>query len=362
MEKAAAFESSSFFSSIPLQPIPRSSISSVRSGPVPGISGFVSGPVERGFLSGPIERSFTSGPLDIHCDKLHRFKPKSKKSKLVRNFKKLMSNPLYKFGPRDSNPNGSHSNGLSSEGSLVYDEDEEGIEALMAQNVQWAQGKAGEDRVHVVISEEHGLIFVGIYDGFNGPDATDFLLQNLYTNVFKELKRVLWNETKNTTVPLVINHSDVLKGPRLLRENTRRSSRLFSSRSRGKESQSSNKGSIDVGRRLRLLIVIPVIGEVIPIIRAADDGSDEDVRIGRAGVEVLETIAAADAAGMLLHRRHRRAPVVNVLRIPLPKPDHVRHSCRVVAEDVVHLFLRQRDEFVRRERRRPARYSAAVGG
>nr|GMD94683.1 probable protein phosphatase 2C 4 [Ipomoea batatas] len=153
MEKAAAFESSPFFSSIPLQPIPRSSISSVRSGPVPGIS---------------------------------RFKPKSKKSKLVRNFKKLMSNPLYKFGPRDSNPNGSHSNGLSSEGSLVYDEDEEGIEALMAQNVQWAQGKAGEDR-----------------------------LQNLYTNVFKELKGVLWNETKNTTVPLVINHSDVLKGPRL---------------------------------------------------------------------------------------------------------------------------------------------------
>nr|GMC93693.1 probable protein phosphatase 2C 23 [Ipomoea batatas] len=202
MEKAAAFESSPFFSSIPLQPIPRSSISSVRSGPVPGVSGFVSGPVERGFLSGPIERSFTSGPLDIHCDKLHRFKPKSKKSKLVRNFKKLMSNPLYKFGPRDSNPNGSHSNGLSSEGSLVYDEDEEGIEALMAQNVQWAQGKAGEDRVHVVISEEHGLIFVGIYDGFNGPDATDFLLQNLYTNVFKELKGVLWNETKNTTVPL----------------------------------------------------------------------------------------------------------------------------------------------------------------
>ncbi|XP_019161754.1 PREDICTED: probable protein phosphatase 2C 23 [Ipomoea nil] len=203
MEKAAAFESSPFFSSIPLQPIPRSSISSVRSGPVPGISGVISGPVERGFLSGPIERSFTSGPLDNH--ELHRFKPKSKKSKLVRNFKKLMSNS-----------NGG--NCLSSEGSFgndVIDEEDEGIESLMAENVQWAQGKAGEDRVHVVISEEHGLIFVGIYDGFNGPDATDFLLQNLYTNVFKELKGVLWNErpeTKNTTVPLVINHCDVLKG------------------------------------------------------------------------------------------------------------------------------------------------------
>ncbi|KAI7998413.1 Phosphoglucan phosphatase DSP4, amyloplastic [Camellia lanceoleosa] len=32
-------------------------------------------------------------------------------------------------------------------------------------NVQWALGKAGEDRVHVVVSEEHGWLFVGIYDG-----------------------------------------------------------------------------------------------------------------------------------------------------------------------------------------------------
>ncbi|ONK61940.1 uncharacterized protein A4U43_C08F35130 [Asparagus officinalis] len=55
---------------------------------------------------------------------------------------------------------------------------------------QWAQGKAGEDRVHVVISEEHGWVFVGIYDGFNGPDATDYLLTNLYPEVQKELERL----------------------------------------------------------------------------------------------------------------------------------------------------------------------------
>jgi predicted Zn-dependent peptidase len=46
-------------------------------------------------------------------------------------------------------------------------------------NLQWAQGQAGEDRVHVVLSEEHGWLFVGIYDGFNGPDAPDFLMSNL---------------------------------------------------------------------------------------------------------------------------------------------------------------------------------------
>ncbi|KAL1168730.1 hypothetical protein V6Z11_A05G102100 [Gossypium hirsutum] len=63
-----------------------------------------------------------------------------------------------------------------------------------SQNLQWAQGKAGEDRIHVVVSEECGWVFVGIYDGFNGPDAPDFLLSNLYSNVHKELKGLLWDD------------------------------------------------------------------------------------------------------------------------------------------------------------------------
>ncbi|KAL6841014.1 hypothetical protein ACP4OV_029274 [Aristida adscensionis] len=60
-----------------------------------------------------------------------------------------------------------------------------------AARVQWARGKAGEDRVHVVVSEEHGWMFVGIYDGFNGPDATDYLVANLYAAVCRELSGVL---------------------------------------------------------------------------------------------------------------------------------------------------------------------------
>ncbi|XP_019098662.1 PREDICTED: probable protein phosphatase 2C 23, partial [Camelina sativa] len=64
---------------------------------------------------------------------------------------------------------------FSSEGSLLDDD-----VSLESQNLQWAQGKAGEDRVHVVVSEEHGWLFVGIYDGFNGPDAPDYLLSHLY--------------------------------------------------------------------------------------------------------------------------------------------------------------------------------------
>ncbi|KAJ8774495.1 hypothetical protein K2173_016941 [Erythroxylum novogranatense] len=60
-------------------------------------------------------------------------------------------------------------------------------------NVQWALGKAGEDRVHVVVSQEHGWLFVGIYDGFNGPDAPEFLMHNLYSAVFNELQGLFWD-------------------------------------------------------------------------------------------------------------------------------------------------------------------------
>ncbi|KAI3742784.1 hypothetical protein L1987_60480 [Smallanthus sonchifolius] len=45
-------------------------------------------------------------------------------------------------------------------------------------DLQWALGKAGEDRVHVVVSKEHGWMFVGIYDGLNGLDAPEFLMDS----------------------------------------------------------------------------------------------------------------------------------------------------------------------------------------
>jgi hypothetical protein len=53
---------------------------------------------------------------------------------------------------------------------------------------------AGEDRFHVAVYEEHDWVFVGIYDGFNGPDATDYLFANLYVAVHSELKGVLWDD------------------------------------------------------------------------------------------------------------------------------------------------------------------------
>ncbi|KAH7843299.1 hypothetical protein Vadar_014925 [Vaccinium darrowii] len=191
LDKASSFESSESFASIPLQPIPKSSIPAVRSGPILKSSwsgyGFGSGPIERGFLSGPIERSFISGPLENHYDQIQRYKPNSKKWDLMKNLKNAIrkSMPLKKENVTVSRDGNSK---LSNEGSLV---DDCGDECLENANVQWAQGKAGEDRVHIAISEESGWVFVGIYDGFNGPDATDFLLNNLYANVHMELKELL---------------------------------------------------------------------------------------------------------------------------------------------------------------------------
>ncbi|XP_022145327.1 protein phosphatase 2C 29, partial [Momordica charantia] len=87
-------------------------------------------------------------------------------------------------------------------------------EARTESNVQWALGKAGEDRVHVVVSEEQGWLFVGIYDGFNGPDAPEFLMGNLYRAVFNELQGLFWEiddseEAANSNPSNVVSESTV---------------------------------------------------------------------------------------------------------------------------------------------------------
>lgn len=230
-DRAAAFESSTSFSSIPLQPIPRNLINSgpILPGSGPLERGFMSGPIERGFMSGPLDRGLFSGPLDKgYSEQFPRsfshggfaFKPRSRKESIVRALQKAISKtisrgqnsivapikgvisfkePEWIVGAEKPQQQHHHHNenltvsslNLSSDGSLEDDD------SLESQNLQWAQGKAGEDRVHVVVSEEHGWVFVGIYDGFNGPDAPDFLLSNLYPAVHKELKGLLWDDNKN---------------------------------------------------------------------------------------------------------------------------------------------------------------------
>ncbi|OMO77235.1 phosphatase 2C (PP2C)-like protein [Corchorus capsularis] len=185
------FESTSSFSSLPLQPVPR---------------GGAHDPMERGgfFMSGPLERGAVSGPLEANPGpegRVHFSAPlggiyvKKKRKKgisgILQNFsekKRPWVVPVLNFVGRKEN---------SEEAEAAA-----AVEGRTEGDVQWALGKAGEDRVHVVVSEEQGWLFVGIYDGFNGPDAPEFLMGNLYRAVFHELHGLFWEldeETENKT-------------------------------------------------------------------------------------------------------------------------------------------------------------------
>ncbi|CAM8885864.1 unnamed protein product [Rhodiola kirilowii] len=77
-------------------------------------------------------------------------------------------------------------------------------------NVHWALEKAGEDRFHVVVSEEHGWLFVGIYDGFNGPDAPEFLLANFYRAMYNELQGLFWEVVQEQPLNVAYENVEVV--------------------------------------------------------------------------------------------------------------------------------------------------------
>ncbi|XP_010247633.1 PREDICTED: protein phosphatase 2C 32 [Nelumbo nucifera] len=217
-EPAASFEGTSSFAAIPLQPVPRGSgpLNGFMSGPLE--RGFASGPLEKGggFMSGPIERgAFMSGPLD-GADKTNFSAPlaygrrKPGLGRLMRSVSRPMRSALSRTFSRRSVGSGwmqrfflhpvtqfvwhSKETKFRQEGprNCVEVGLSEG-EYRNTRNLQWAHGKAGEDRVHVVLSEEQGWLFVGIYDGFSGPDAPDFLMGHLYKAIDKEMEGLLWD-------------------------------------------------------------------------------------------------------------------------------------------------------------------------
>ncbi|CAN6486366.1 unnamed protein product [Victoria cruziana] len=201
------FVGSSLFSSIPLQPVPR--VLAQQSQEFGN-----SGRFERGFMSGPLERGAYSGPLE-RTDSFHFSAPLGKKKRrkglsavsLKRAFRRNVSEKNKPWVFSMLNFSGLHqsSDAVSSAGPTVDNNgncgnrrhcnygEEEYASGEFGDNLQWAHGKAGEDRVHVVVSEDNRWLFVGIYDGFNGPDATDFLMSNLYKAIFEELEGVFWD-------------------------------------------------------------------------------------------------------------------------------------------------------------------------
>ncbi|KAK9095393.1 hypothetical protein Scep_026862 [Stephania cephalantha] len=170
----SGFEGTASFTALPLQPAPRRD---ARDGADRGF--FMSGPIAA--MSGPLDGGEVpfSAPLNGIYVKRRRKRGFSGIRKALRRSssekKRPWVVPVLNFGGRKD--------GARRGGAGAAEEEEE---------VQWAHGKAGEDRVHVVVSEEHGWLFVGIYDGFNGPDAPEFLMTNLYRAVFNELKGLFW--------------------------------------------------------------------------------------------------------------------------------------------------------------------------
>nr|CAB3500693.1 unnamed protein product [Digitaria exilis] len=215
-EPAAAFESTASFAAVPLQPVPRGSgpLNSFLSGPLE--RGFASGPLDKGsgFMSGPLDKGvFMSGPIDggnrsNFSAPLSYGRRKAGLGHLVHRISRPMKTALSRTFSRSSqNPGWVHKFLLHPMAQLPWARDaksrsegsQNGLEAGLPEpeynvtrNLQWAHGKAGEDRVHVVLSEEQGWLFIGIYDGFSGPDAPDFLMSNLHKAIDKELEGLLW--------------------------------------------------------------------------------------------------------------------------------------------------------------------------
>ncbi|XP_020210191.1 probable protein phosphatase 2C 4 [Cajanus cajan] len=170
-------------------------------------------PFDRGFsVGGSTERGLYWGPYD-RDGSIERVSPEEPVKKVKRSsrilkkfFSKFSSIGRMSIFKKNDNANArvSCSTNLSAELSLngvegdnYLDDDDDDDDVLMGcENLHWAQGRGGEDRVHIVICEDHGWVFVGIYDGFNGPDATDFLLNNLFYAVNDELKEMLCGHNK----------------------------------------------------------------------------------------------------------------------------------------------------------------------
>lgn len=227
-EPAASFESTSSFAAIPLQPLPRGSgpLNGFMSGPLE--RGFASGPLDRGngFMSGPMEKGTMSGPLDVldksnfsaplahgrrrpHLQRLMRSVSGPMRSTLSRTFsrhstglswmQRFFLHPVTEFAWHPKEPKC-----LPEASRNCLDAGPSEGEYRKTHNLQWAHGKAGEDRVHVVLSEEQGWLFIGIYDGFSGPDAPEFLMSHLYRAIDKELEGLLWDYEDKSVNDLLI--------------------------------------------------------------------------------------------------------------------------------------------------------------
>ncbi|CDY68192.1 BnaAnng26440D, partial [Brassica napus] len=157
---ANGFEGTSSFSALPLQTVPLGGHVEERTGL---------------FMSGPIERGASSGPLDLPGEEA------SRSDSAAAHF----SAPLGGGGGKKRRKRKKSLSWHTKQRPWV-------LPVSNFNDLQWALGKAGEDRVQLAVFEKQGWLFAGIYDGFNGPDAPEFLMANLYRAVHSELQGLFW--------------------------------------------------------------------------------------------------------------------------------------------------------------------------
>jgi len=109
----------------------------------------------------------------------------------------LTSSPL---SSSPSENNSSHNGrAISPENSCNGDALVDPTTFLNALDVKLAGGAAGQDRVQAVCSEENGWLYCGVYDGFSGRDAADFLAGTLYENIASELNNNLLEASSSSS-------------------------------------------------------------------------------------------------------------------------------------------------------------------
>lgn len=101
---------------------------------------------------------------------------------------------------------------------------------------------------------------------------------------------------------------------------------------------------IDVSRGLGLLEVRSRVGKSIGYVWSTDHSTNEEVWVRIWAEEIARAFLAPYTSWMSRDRRNRAATVVNPTWKPFTVPNHVRHSHRVVSQNVIHLFMCHRQK------------------
>ncbi|KAF7051559.1 hypothetical protein CFC21_059791 [Triticum aestivum] len=154
-------------------------------------------------------------------------------------------------------------------------------------NVQWAQGMAGEDRFQVAVSEERGWVFVGIYDGFFGPDATDYLFANLHVAVHHALKGVLSDNIQCNDSTTTSNHLFSLNGGNHSPEFERKPARRGRIEHPEKDNSAMSGGGPTIHQKVLGALDRALRETEEAFFKAAEEGATDNPEIGLMGSCVL---------------------------------------------------------------------------